>query len=114
HFSILDKDGSNINGVYAALVMKEKESGKIVKQVPYRFYEFGDISMPYRFHDNEDYVATLLAGVNGETPFQTDFDITVGRATMSLGELALMVVPFASGLAAGFVFLFRKKHGSAA
>jgi hypothetical protein len=48
HFSILDKNNSNLVGVYAALIMKEKEPGTIVEQMPYRFYESSDISTPYR------------------------------------------------------------------
>ena len=51
HFSILDENGSNLVGVYAALVMKEKESGTIVEQMAFRFYEYIDISIPYEFHD---------------------------------------------------------------
>src|SRR5215212_5159836 len=39
HFSILDKMDSNLVGVYAAMVMKEKETGRIAEQMPYRFYE---------------------------------------------------------------------------
>jgi hypothetical protein len=42
HFSIFDKSNSNLVGVYAALVMKEKESGSIVEQMPYRFYDYDD------------------------------------------------------------------------
>jgi len=115
HFSVLDKNSSSVNSVYAAMVMKEKGSGEIVEQVPYRFYEAGDISIPYRFHDNEDYVATLLTRVDGDpkheaAPLQVDFDVPVGQATvMSPTDLALMVVPFAAALAGGIMFVLRKK-----
>ena len=113
HFTVLDKNNSNVNGVHAAVVMKEKESGRIVEQMPYRFYEFGEISIPYRFHGDKGYVATLLARVNGDAkhmaaPLQADFDIAVGR-TMSPNELVPMITLFVAGLMAGFVFLFRKR-----
>lgn len=115
HFSILDEKGSNFVGVYAALVMKEKEPGTIVEQMPYRFYESSDISIPYKFHDNSKYVATLLTRIGGDskyftTPLQADFDIPVGQTTtISPNELLVMVVPFTSVLVGGIIFVFKKK-----
>jgi hypothetical protein len=115
HFSILDENGSNLVGVYAALVMKEKMPITTVEQIPYRFYESSDISIPYTFDDNSDYVATLLTRIMDDskylaTPLQVDFDIPVGQATiMSPNELLLMVVPFTSALVGGIIFLFKKK-----
>jgi len=115
HFSILDEMGSNLVGVYASLVMKEKETGRIVEQMPYRFYESSDISIPYKFHDNSDYEATLLTRTGGDSkyfaaPLQADFYIPVGQTTtLSPNELLLMVVPFTGALVGGIVFLFKKK-----
>lgn len=115
HFSILNENGSNLVGVYAALVMKEKEPGTIVEQMPYRFYESSDISIPYKFHDNSKYVATLLTRIGGDskyftTPLQADFDIPVGQTTtISPNELLVMVVPFTSVLVGGIIFGFKKK-----
>lgn len=116
HFSILDENGSNLVGVYAALVMKEKkEPSTIVKQMPYRFYESSDISIPYEFHDNSNYVATLLTRIMDDskylaTPLQADFDIPVRQTiTVSPNELLLMVVPFISALAGGIIFVLKKK-----
>jgi hypothetical protein len=114
HFDIRDGNGSNLVGVYAALVMKEKELGTIDEQMPYRFYESNDISIPYKFHDNSDYVATLLTRVASDskylaTPLQADFDIPIGQTTtMSPNELLPMVVLFTSALAGGIVFVFKK------
>ncbi len=115
HFSVLDENDSNLIGVYAALVMKEKELGTIVEQMPYRFYESSDISIPYKFHENSDYVATLLTRITGDskylaTPLQADFDVPVGQTiTMSTNELLLMIVPFTSALVGGLVFVLKKK-----
>ena len=116
HFTVLDRNNSNVNGVYAAMVMKEKESGKIEAQVPYRFYELGDVSMDYKFDGNKDHVATLLTRVIGDPKYQAnplvaDFEIPVGQATtMSLGELLIQVVPFTMALVGGLVLLFKKKN----
>jgi hypothetical protein len=114
HFSILDENNSNLVGVYTALVMKEKMTDTIVEQMPYRFYESSDISIPYKFHDKSDYVATLLTRISGDskylgTPLQADFDIPVGQTiTISQNELLLMVVPSISALVGGIVFVFKK------
>src|SRR5918999_4126694 len=116
HFSILDENGSNLVGVYAALVMKEKEPGTTVEQMPYRFYESSDISIPYKFHDNSDYVATLLTRISDDsryltTPLQADFDVSAQQTTtISTNDLLLMVVPFTAALVGSFVFLFKKKN----
>lgn len=115
HFSILDENRSNLVGVYAALVMKEKEHSTIVEQMPYRFYESSDISIPYEFHDNSNYVVTLLTRIMDDskylaTPLQADFDIPVGQTiTISPNELLLMVVPFTSALVSGIIFVLKKK-----
>jgi len=115
HFTVLDRNNSNVNGVYAAMVMKEKESGKIEAQVPYRFYELGDLSMHYKLNDNKDHVATLFTRVIGDpkymaSPLTADFDIPVGQTTMSLGELLIQVVPFTAALIGGLALLFKKKN----
>jgi hypothetical protein len=114
HFDILNKSNSNLVGVHAALVMKEKETGKIVEQMPYKFYESTNISMPYEFDDNSDYVATLLTRIEGDTkylasPLQADFDIPVGQAIiMSPNELLPQLVLVASAIIGGIVFALKK------
>ena len=115
HFTILDENKSNLIGVYSAMVMKEKDTGNLVEQMPYKFYETSDISIPYKFHENSNYVATLMIRINGDpkyvtTPLQADFDIPVRQTTtMSPNELLLMVVPFTAALGGGIMFLFKKK-----
>ena len=82
NFSILDKDNANVNNVYAALSIREKDTGKVVGQVPYKFYEFSDITIPYKFTNNTDYIATLETRINGDPKYQdnpliSSFDISV-------------------------------------
>jgi hypothetical protein len=117
NFSILDKKNSNVNSMYAALVMKEKNSGRIVEQMPYKFHEFSDISIPYAFHNNTDYVVTLLARLNNgdqkylSSPLVADFDMSVAKTrTVSPNEILLTVTPITMALAGGIIFLFKKKR----
>ncbi|MEP0825785.1 MAG: hypothetical protein HRF40_09885 [Nitrososphaera sp.] len=111
HFTILNSsDNSNVLGVHAAMLMKEKDSGKVVNQMPYRFYEVGDISIPYKFASNEDYVVTLVARTSEDPsePIEADFDVSVGQ-TMSSNLLLMMFVPFAAAVAGGLIFMLRRK-----
>jgi hypothetical protein len=114
HFDILNNNNSNLVGVHAALVMKEKETGTIVEQIPYKFYESSNISIPYEFDDNSDYVATLLTRIEGDSkylasPLQADFDIPVGQAIiMSPNELLPQLVLVASAIIGGIVFALKK------
>lgn len=82
NFSVLDTNNSNINNIYAALTIEEKNTGIIVKQIPYKFYEFSDISFPYKFQNNNDYKISLQTRINGDPKYQdnpliSSFDISV-------------------------------------
>ena len=45
NFSILGKDQNiDIKSIFAALTIKEKDSGKIVYKTPFRLHQFGDIT----------------------------------------------------------------------
>jgi hypothetical protein len=70
NFSILDKDNANVNNVYAGLTIREKNTAKVVGQIPYKFYEFSDITFPYKFANNTGYIATFEARINGDPKYQ--------------------------------------------
>jgi hypothetical protein len=98
NFSILVKDNLNVNNVYAALIIKEKNTGKVVGQIPYKFYEFSDITFPYKFQNNLDYTANLESRISGDPKYEAkpliaDFDIFVGNPLwISFKELMLYYV----------------------
>jgi hypothetical protein len=96
NFSVLDTNNSNINNIYAALTIKEKNTGIIVKQIPYKFYEFSDISFPYKFQNNNDYKISLQTRINGDPKYQdnpliSSFDISV-RASQFVTPFAQMML----------------------
>ena len=120
NFSILDKDNANVYNVYAALVIREKNTGKVVGQIPYKFYEFSDITFPYKFANNTDYIATFEARINGDPKYQdnpliSNFDISVGnnnasRVTIPFVQLMLYYVTPATVAVAGItIYVFSKK-----
>ena len=88
NFSILDKDNSNINNVYAAFVIKEISISRVVYHTPYKFYEFSDITVPYKFQNNTRYVTTLEAKIPGDPKYEVipliaDFDFAVGSSPVA-------------------------------
>ena len=107
NFSILDKNNANANNVYAALTIKDKETGKLVEQTPSKFYEFSDIPFPYKFRSNSNYMVIFEATINGDPIYQgkpliASFDLFVGnpplgipfeRAVLLYGLPTAIIVP---------------------
>ena len=113
NFSILENN-TNIYNVYSAAVIKDK-SGKTIDQVPYRLYEFSDISIPYTFNNTGDYVVTLETRVAGDAKYQNSplvasFNLSVGNGLIPLDELMLFyITPGAAAVAGIAVYLHVKK-----
>ena len=85
NFSVL-QNNTNIYNIYLAVVMTEKNSGRIVEQIPYRVYEFSDITLPYTFQNAPDYTITLQTRITGDenyqaTPLVASFDIAVADSS---------------------------------
>ena len=68
NFSILDENNSNIGNLYAALTIKSKAPENI-SRIPYRFYEFSDITFP-KFLKNGKYEAKLEAKILGNPKYE--------------------------------------------
>jgi hypothetical protein len=86
NFSVLDEENININNIFSALIIKEKDSNLTVEQIPYRRYEFSDFSIPYVFDNNTEYVVTLETRIMGDPKYQAEpiiasFDLSVGDLT---------------------------------
>ena len=105
-------------GIYAALIIKEKISGNISAQFPYRLYEFGDIDYRYTFQDAAlPHEVILQARIPGDPQYQNNalvanFDVP-GIIGGSLGMLVqivviLAVIALAGGMAV-LVLNFNKK-----
>jgi len=118
NFSILDSNNSNVNNVYAALVIKEKNTGSIVGQIPYKFYEFSDITFRYPFQNVGNYVVTFEAKINGDpkyedNPLTSNFDISVSnlRQIIPFDQLMLYyVTPSTAALAGIVIYIISKKR----
>jgi hypothetical protein len=119
NFSILDNNNSNVDNIYSALVITEKNTGKVVGQIPYRFYEFSDITFRYPFQYVGNYVATLKSRINGDPNYQhipliASFEISVTdiHKVIPFGQLMLYYVTPGTIAMTGIVIylLYRKKE----
>ena len=113
NFSVLENN-ANIYNIYAALVVTEKQSADIIGQVPYKFEEFSDITIPYTFNDTGTYVVTLQTRIVGDEKYQdspmvASFDISVGNQLIPFDELMLFYVTPATVAIAGIVIYLHSK-----
>ena len=114
NFSVLE-NSSNIYSIYAAMVVTDKQSGDIIAQVPYKFQEFSDITIPYTFNDTGTYVVTLQTRIAGDEKYQNNplvasFDISVGNQLIPFHELMLFyVTPATVAIAGIMIYLHSKK-----
>jgi hypothetical protein len=114
-FSVLENK-TNIYNIYAAVEVSEKQSGDIIGQVPYKQYEFSDITIPYAFNDTGNYVVTLQTRITGDEKYQASplvasFDISVSNQLLiPFDELMLLyVTPAAAAVAGIAIYLHSKK-----
>ena len=114
NFSVLENN-TNIYNINSAVVIKDKQSGTIVDQIPYRLYEFSDITIPYTFNYTGNYVVTLETRIVGDEKYQASplvasFDISVGNGSIPFEELMLLYVTPAAAVIAGIVIYLHSKN----
>jgi len=117
NFSVLDNTNNNLNNIYSALVITEKQSGKIVEQVPYKRFEFSDISIKYTFPKPGDYIATLQTRIQDDpkyngNPLVASFNISAFDPHMIIpfDELMLYYVTPAAVVIAGIAVYLHSKN----
>jgi hypothetical protein len=86
NFSILDEENLNIHNIFSALVITDKESNETIAQIPYKQYMYSDITIPYKFTNNSEYLVTLETRIIGDSKYQAQpltatFDLIVGDQT---------------------------------
>jgi hypothetical protein len=114
NFSVLENN-ANIYNIYTAMLITEKQSGDIIAQVPYKFQEFSDITIPYTFNETGTYVVTLQTRIAGNEKYQVNplvasFDISVGNQLIPFDELMLFyVTPTAVAIAGIAIYMHLKK-----
>lgn len=116
NFSILDKDNQNLNNISASLEIKIKENRSIIQNIPYKFYELSDITIPYTFDEIGEYQVSLSVRIPDDPGFSqklisANFDIsaTDPNQIIPTNELILYyLVPALASIAIIVVYLRRK------
>jgi hypothetical protein len=81
NFSLMENK-TDVYNVFVSLIIKDRNSENVVDKIPYKFYEFGDITFPYIFQNVSDYIITFQAKINGDPKYEVNpliasFDISV-------------------------------------
>jgi hypothetical protein len=108
-FSVM-QNNQDTYGVFAALIIKEKNSGNISAQFPYKFYEFGDIDFIHTFQNAVPHEVILQARIPGDPQFQNssliaNFDVPaiIGGEIGMFAQIVIILVFIA--LPVGMVIL---------
>lgn len=121
NFSVLDKDQNrDIKSTFAALTIKEKNSGEIVHQVPFKLYQSSDMTFPYTFQNNTDYQLVLQTKISSDpkyenSPLMVGFDISAVNPIYPAGFDQLIiyyVIPsvILVGMILVVIIVARRKH----
>ena len=90
----LTENKTDVYNVFVSLIIKERSSGNVVEQIPYKFYEFGDITFPE--------VNPLIANFDisvvkpGEIPFNV-WVISLTPIVAAIAGIAIYVDFFKKG-----------------
>lgn len=95
NFSILDEENLNIHNIFSALIIRDKESNETIAQIPYKQYMYSDITIPYKFNNNSEYLVTLQTRIIGDSKYQsqpliTTFDLIVGDQTAEYFKMIML------------------------
>ncbi len=114
NFSLMENN-TDVYNVFVSLIIKDRNSGNVVEQIPYKFYEFGDIALPYIFQNVSDYIITFQAKINGDpkyevNPLKANFDISVvNPSEMSFIVWTLSLIPILAVISGILLFIFFRK-----
>jgi hypothetical protein len=113
----VQKDGNDVTNIFISLIIMNKESNKIVHQLPYKFHEFADTTYSYTFQNQSKYSLSLLTKIAGDPKYENNplivsFDIEVSNYYYNNNALLVTIlffVAFSIIIAIIFVPNFRKQ-----
>src|SRR5918992_1606530 len=117
NFSLMENK-ADVYNVFVSLIIKDRNSGNVVEQIPYKFYEFGDITLPYTFQNVGDYIITFHARINGDpkyedNPLIANFDISVVKpAEIPFIAWIISLTPIIAAIAGIVIYIdfFKKRN----
>ena len=114
NFSLMENN-TDVYNVFVSLIIKDRNSGNVVEQIPYKFYEFGDVTLPYIFQNVSDYIITFQAKINGDpkyevNPLKANFDISVvNPSEIPFIAWILSLIPILAVIPGILIYIFFKK-----
>ncbi len=110
----VQKNGSDVTNTFISLIIKNKDSNRIVHQVPYKFHEFADTTYSYTFQNQSKYSLSLLTKIAGDSKYENNplilsFDIEISNYDNALVVTILFFVVLFLIIAIIFVPNIRKK-----
>ena len=110
----VQKNGSDVTNTFISLIIKDKDSNRIVHQVPYKFHQFADTTYSYTFQNQSKYSLSLLTKIAGDSKYENNplivsFDIEISNYDNALVVTILFFVVFFLIIAIIFVPNIRKK-----
>jgi hypothetical protein len=110
----VQKNGNDVTNTFISLIIKNKDSNRIVHQVPYKFHEFADITYSYTFQNQSKYSLSLLTKIAGDPKYENNplivsFDIEMFSYNDVFLVTTLFFVIFSLIIAIIFVPNIRKK-----
>jgi hypothetical protein len=87
----VQKNGNDVTNTFISLIIMDKDSKKIVYQVPYKFHEFADITFSYTFQNQSKYSLSLLTKVAGDPKYENNPLIENFEIQISNGNKQLLV-----------------------
>jgi hypothetical protein len=120
NFSLMENK-TDVYGIFVSLIIKDRKSGNVVEQIPYKFYEFGHITFPYTFQNVGNYVLTLQAKISGDSkykvnPLIANFDISVLKpGGIPFNVWIISLTPILAAIAGIVIYIdFSKRKGKGA
>jgi hypothetical protein len=117
NFSLMENN-TDVYNVFVSLIIKDRNSGNVVEQIPYKFYEFGDITLSHIFQEVGDYIITFQAKIHGDpkykvNPLIANFDLSVVEPSeTSFIPWMLFLIPILAAIAGivTYIEFFRKRN----
>ncbi len=113
------ENNTDVPNLFTSLIILDKNTKSIIEQTPYKFHEFGDVTYPYTFRSDGDYIAEVQAKINGNpkyesSPLKASFDVSVQNMEKSsnlFSQIMLFyVTPIMAVIVGTIIYIDRKRE----
>ena len=112
----VQKNGNDVGNTFVSLIIMDKNTERIVHQVPYKFYLFADMSYPYVFKNEGKYSLSLLTKIAGDEKYENNpLIVTFELDTEGIGNKIsniysnIIYSVIALTIIIGIFFIYRKR-----